>query len=110
MNVKRTLAAVALTGALVATTAACSTDDDCGSTGYIYVVGGVYHYGSPTGPTVPKRYTDPKTGKLKPGVSIDKGGKVKAPSTGTGSKPGFSKPNTGGSKSGGFSSGRTGRR
>ena len=62
MNTKRTLAAVALTGALVVSTAACSVDDDhddrahC-STVYVPMffstVDRHYHYDSPKGKVVP---------------------------------------------------------
>lgn len=87
MNVKRTVAAVALSGALVAGTTACEVEDDCRSSSmYIFVVGGVYHVGSPTGRVIPAKHVDPKTGKLKPGVSLSKDGKVSVSKPGGGSK------------------------
>lgn len=72
MNVKRAAAAVALTGALVAATAACSTerDDDCRTqyTPVYYFMGADhhYHYGSPTGQTVP-HWKLPKSATKVPG-------------------------------------------
>lgn len=62
MNTKRTLAAVALTGALIVGTAACSVDDDhderahCSTVFvpmFFSTVDRHYHYGSPTGKVVP---------------------------------------------------------
>ena len=121
---RMTLAAVsaAALGAIVLT--GCSTDDDdCNSQpAFIYVVGGVYHYGSPHGTVVDRRYVNPKTGTLKPGVSVKPGGKVSLdkskispngkPVTGSkggsgyGSKPGYKAPGSV-SKGGGFGGGRT---
>ncbi|ALO79408.1 hypothetical protein [Streptomyces phage phiSAJS1] len=61
------------------------------------MVGGVYHYGSPTGTVIPKKYVDPKKGTLKPGVTVSPKGKVNMTKPGgtTGSsnqKPGATKP------------------
>jgi hypothetical protein len=100
MNTKRTLAAVALTGALVATTAACSVDDDdrC-RTSVQYVpmffstVDHHYHYGSPTGKLVPANKVPSAARKVPnykpwtpPKAPVNK--TPKAPSGSTGSKPG----------------------
>lgn len=78
MNAKRTAAAAAVAATLGLGTVACSSGKDRCDDGMtmIYVVNGVYHYGSPTGRVVPKKHVDPKTGKLKPGVSLSKDGKV----------------------------------
>jgi hypothetical protein len=101
MNTKRTLATVALTGALIAGTAACSVDDDqdrhCTSaTQYVpmYFFGGTYYYDAGHHKRVPD-YKLPKTAKTVPGFKANpktaKPPVNKTPS-GTGSKPNMNKP------------------
>lgn len=114
---KLTLAAVtaATLSAVVLTGCSVDDDDDCRSQpAYIYVVGGVYHYGSTHGPVVNRKYVDPKTGKLKPGVTVSPKGKVNLTKPGNGSKggsgfgskPGYKAPSSP-SKGGGFGGGRS---
>jgi hypothetical protein len=98
MNMKRTLAAVALSCALIAGTAACSVDDDhedrrhCStSTQYVpmYFFSGVYYYDAGRACGVPD-YKLPKSAKRVPGFKPNPK-TAKAPSGSTGSKPPMNK-------------------
>lgn len=100
MNRKLATAAVtAAVGALALTGCAGKDRKSC-DTSYIFVTNGVYHYGSPTGPTIDRKYVG-KDGKLKPGVSLSKDGKVNLNKSNTSGGSKSSTTGSSGSRGGG---------
>lgn len=98
MNRKLATAAVTTAvGALVLTGCADKDRKRC-DTSYIFITNGVYHYGSPTGPTIDRKHVG-KDGKLKPGVSLSKDGKVNLNKSTTTTGGGSKSSTTGGSGS-----------